>query len=276
MKKPFFKKIQLFDCLFVSVFLLIVAAFFIFLFRKSDYLNVRLKITDKNILYAYSSPQSWFVYLFKKGMVGKDSLGRVNAEIIDVYYYDTSPSTKAVYLAIKLRTAYTSRSQEYRFKGTPVAIGEGLRINFGKILAEGLIVGIEGLENPYEQVDLKVKTRLMDNSPNFLETTGVELFVAEAIRIGDKIFDSSGKIMAEIIDKKVLPAQKNTFDDRGNVYQSLDPRKKDVFLTLKVKAKKINNEYYFFDDLRIKVNENLPLHFKNLSVYPVIIEIFND
>jgi len=91
--------------------------------------------------------------------------------------------------------------------------------------------------------------------------------------VGDKIFDSSGKVMVEVLNKEVLPAQKNTFDDKGNVYQKFDPRKKDVFLTLKVKAKKINNEFYFFDDVRLNVDQTLPLHFERVSLYPVIIDL---
>lgn len=280
LKKPFFfKKLQFFDYLIISIFLLLAGAFFIFFFRKQDYLTVRVKITEKNVLYATSSPPSWFTYLFKKGLKARDGLGRTNAEVLDVFFYDTSPAHKAVYLTLKLRTTYNSRSQEYKYEGMPVSVGEGLRINLGKILAEGLVVEIVGLESPYEEASLRMETRLMEGyggESNFSETTGVELFVAESIKIGDKVFDSSGKIMAEVLEKKVLPAQKNTFDDKGNVYLKLDPRKKDVFLKLKVRAKKINNEYYFFDDLRIKVNEGLPLHFSRVSIYPVITDILPD
>lgn len=275
-KTSLLKKLQLFDYFVIGLFLLFGLAFFIFFFRENKYLTVKVKITEKNVLYAFSTPPSWFVYLFKQGMVKKDGLGRVNAEISDVYYYDTSPSTKAVYLTLRLRVTYNSRSQSYTYEGTPVAVGEGLRVSFGKILADGLIVSVEGLDNPYEEVYLRVKARLIENPPNFSETTGIESYIGEAIKVGDKIFDSQGKMMAELLDKKVLSAQKSTFDDRGNVYQRFDPRKEDVFLTLKVRAQKTNDELYFFDDVRIKVNEQIPLHFKTVSIYPVITEILAD
>lgn len=269
----FLKKLKFFDFLIISLFLVLAISFFFFFFRQSKYITVKLKITEKNVLYAGTTPPSWFVYLFKKGMREKDGLGRTNAEVLDVYFYDTAPANKAVYLTIKLRTTYNNRSREYKYKGTIVAVGEGLRINLEKILAEGLVVEVEGLESPYEEVYFQIKGRLMESDPVFSETTGVEPFVAEEIKVSDKVFDSSGKLMAEVIEKEILPAQKNTFDDKGNVYQKLDPRKKDVFLKLKVRAKKINNEFYFFDDVRIKVGQFLPLHFPNISIYPIITEI---
>lgn len=277
MKKivKFFKSFKAFDFVITFLLIFLAIAFFLFFFRQSKFLTVKMKITEKNVLYASTTPPSWFVYLFKEGMVEKDGFGRVNAQVADVYFYDTTPTNKAVYLTIKLRTTYNNRSREYKYKGTTVAVGEGLRINLEKILVEGLIVEVEGLENPYEEVYFQVKARLMENTTSsvFSETTGVEPFVAESIKIGDKVFDSSGKLMAEVVEKEVLPAQKNTFDDKGNVYSKTDPRKKDVFLKLKVRAKKINNEFYFFDDIRIKVGQSLPLHFPNISLYPVITEI---
>jgi len=269
----FLAKLRLFDILIVCLFLILAAAFFVFFFRQSKYLTVKLKVTEKNVLYATTTPPSWFVYLFKPGMKEKDGLGRTNAEVLDVYFYDTSPTNKAVYLTLKLRTTYNGRSKEYKYKGTTVGIGEGIRVNLDKILAEGLVVDVDGLKGDYEEVYFQVRARLVDNSPVFSETTGVEPYLAEAIKVGDKIFDSSGKVMVEVLNKEVLPAQKNTFDDKGNVYQKFDPRKKDVYLTLKVRTKKINNEYYFFDDVRVKIDQILPLHFQKVSLYPIIIDL---
>jgi len=277
MKKliKFFKKLKLFDILIIILFLILTGAFFVFFFRQSKYLTVKLKVSEKNVLYAWSTPPYWFANLFKPGMKGKDGLGRVTAEVLDVYFYESAPANKALYLTLNLRTTYNTRSQEYVYEGTPVAIGDGLRVNFGKITVEGLVIEVEGLKNPYEEVFFQVKAQYFDLKENsvFSETTGVEPFVADSIKIGDKVFDSSSKIVAEVIGKEALPAKKNTFDDKGNVYLKLDPRKKDVFLKLKIRAKKINNEFYFFDDIRIKVDQVLPLHFSHISIYPVITEM---
>ena len=266
------RKLKIFDWLLILIFLILAIGFFAFFFRQSKQLTVRLKITEKNVLYTSSTPPSWFVYLFKSGMSEKDGFGRINAEVLDVYFYDTAPAHKAVYLTLSLKTTYNGRSQEYKYKGNSVVVGESLRVNLDGILAEGLIVGVDQAKDQLEYDWFKVEARLMENS-TFTETTGIELFIADALSSGDKIFDSDGDVMVEILSKKVLPAEKNTFDDRGNVYEKFDPRKKDVFLTLKVKAKKINNEYYFFDDNQLKINQILPLNFTNISVYPVVTDI---
>jgi hypothetical protein len=277
MKKliKFFKKFKLFDILIITLFLILTVAFFVFFFRQSKYLTIKLKVSEKNILYSWSTPPFWFANLFKPGMKGKDGLGRTNVEILDVYSYESAPANKAVYLTLRLRATYNTRSQEYIYEGTPLAVGDGLRINFGEIIAEGLVVEADNLKNPYEETFLEIDTQYFNFNVNnlnsvFSETTGIEPFVADSVKIGDQVLDSSGKVMAEVIGKEVLPAKKNTFDDKGNVYLKFDPRKKDLFLRLKIRVKKINNEFYFFDDVRIKVDQILPLHFSAVSIYPVI------
>ncbi len=272
-KNSIFKRFQLFDYIILASFSLLTVAFFIFFFRKSHYLTVKVKITEKNILYANTDSPSWFAYLFKKGMKEKDGLGRVKAEVMDVYFYDNSIDKKAVYLTLKLKTTYNNRTGENKYEGTSVVIGEGLRIKLEKILVEGLIVEIEGLKNPYEEVNFLVQAKLLDYNSTFSETTGVENFISDNINIGDKVFDSNNQIVAEIVDKKVYPAQKNTFDNSGNVYGKFDPRLKDVFLTIKLTTKKINNEYFFLDDISLKTNRTIPLHLQNISVWPMITEI---
>jgi hypothetical protein len=274
--KKFFKKLNLLDHILIISFLIIATAFFIFLFRKSTFLTVTVKVTEKNILYAHSDAPDWFSYLFKKGMNAKDGIGRKTAEIEDVYFYDSlknGSSLNTVYLTLKLKTVFNKRTGEYKYKGTSIVVGEGLKINLEKILIEGLIVGVDGLDDSHEELYFKVKAQLKEGNLIFSETTGVDPFVANALQIGDKVLDSRGEIIAEILDKEVYPAKRNTFDDKGNIYQKFDPLLKDVFLTLKVKVKKIANEYYFLDDISLKINSTLPLHFNNISIWPTIIEI---
>lgn len=274
MKKfAFYRKLHLVDYLLLSIFSFLVLTFLIFFFRAGKYVKVTVKVTDKNILYSQNTPPSWFAYLFKKGMKEKDGLGRINAEIMDVYYYDSFLNQKAVYLTLNLRAVYNNRTGQYKYEGSPLSVGEGLRINLEKILIDGLIVRVEGLENLYEEAFYILKTQLIELDSVFPETTGVEPFVAEAIKIGDKVFDSRGDTVVEVLGKEVYPAKKNTFDNFGNIRQNVDPRKKDVYITLKVKAKKISNELYFLDDNRLKINSMIPLHFEGLSIWPTITEI---
>lgn len=274
MKKfEFYKKLHLVDYLLLSIFFFLAIAFLIFFFRSGEYVKVTVKVTDKNVLYSQSTPPSWFVYLFKKGMKTKDGLGRTNAEIMDVYYYDSDLDQKAVYLTLSLRAVLNNRTGQYKYEGNPLSVGEGLRINLEKMLIDGLIVEVEGLDSLYEDVFYILKTQLINENSVFLESTGVEPFVAEAIKVGDKIFDSKGDIIVEVLKKDVYPAKKNTFDNFGNIRQNLDPRRKDVNLTLKVRTKKIFNEAYFLDDIRLKVNNTIPLHFENISIWPTVTEI---
>lgn len=268
------KRLSYFDLLVVGVTVALVAVFFVFFFRKADYLVVRVKVTNRNVLYSKSAPPAWFVYSLRRGMKELDGLGRVSAEIQDVYFYDEYQADKVAYVTLRLMATYSSRTRDYKYKGTPLVVGESLRVSMGKVLVEGLITDIEGLPSPYQVEDVTIEAMVVDESGNaFSETTGVDQYVADALVVGDRVYDSRGEEVVEILEKRVLPARKNTFDDRGNVYERLDPRRKDVYLKLRLRAKRVANELYFFDDVRIRVWTYIPLHFEKISIFPVITKV---
>ncbi|MFZ5845642.1 MAG: DUF4330 family protein [Patescibacteria group bacterium] len=276
------KKRSLFDYVMIGLFVILGASAFLFFFKKSAYVTVRLRITDRDAIYINSNPPSWFVYQFKKGMREKNALGQTTAEILDVYYYDSLSdldariSKKTIYLTIRLKSSYNSRTGEYKYNGINVAAGEVLRINFGSILAHGLITDVEGVKNPYQTVNIIVKTQIKTSNPVFLGTTGVDPYWDEALSVGDKVIDSAGNTAAEIIAKEVSPAKTVTTDNFGNLRQYMHPRKKDIFLTLRLTAKKVGNELFYFDDFPVKVGYFLPLYFPKASLYAAITAVAFD
>ncbi len=279
----FRRKLSFFDYFITGVFLILGIAAFIFFFRKTTWVTVRVRVTDRDVVFVYSNPPSWFVYLFKKGMREADSLGRTTAEITDVYYYDaitdvdsrTNMSKKTVYLTLKLKANYNKRTGEYKYKGMPLSSGEVLRVNLGTILVHGLITDMDGVKNPFETVHPVVRILIKDFNPVFPGTTGVDESLADALSIGDKILDSKGEVAAEVLDKEVYPAQMTTVDNFGIPHTFIHPRLKDIYLNLRLSAQKIGNEVYFFDDFLIKINNYIPLSFPKIAVYGNIIRIIS-
>lgn len=270
-------RLSWFDRAIIIAFLILASAFFVFLFRKVTYTTIKLRLTERDVLYTYNAPPSWFVNLFKPGMTEKDFLGRPEAKIIDVYSYDNPNgppnNQKIIYLTITLKTVYSKKKNTYTYKGDPLIVGGPLRINFDKILAHGLIVEMQGLQNNYQTKSVTIKVQIKDFNPVFLETSGIDQDLADAIRVGDRVRDSSGDTIAEILEKEVRPARKTTIDFYGNPHETIDPRRKDVYLTLRIKAKEINDELYFFDDIRIKINSVIFLNFPNVTISPTITDI---
>lgn len=266
------KNLGLFDFLMIAFLILIIVFFGVFFSRKTKYLEVTVKITEDNILYASNNPQAWFVYLFKPGMKEKNGLGQISAEVKKVYFYDISEAKKAAYINLKLRTNYNRQSQNYSYKGKSLLVGSPIKIELQDVLIEGLVTAIEGLPDPRKEVELIVKSQIFGDNSVFPETNGIPAFLADAVKVGDKFYDSENKAVVTILEKTEEPAKKITTNDKGEVFLRRDPLKKDVYLTLKLLAKQINNEYFLFDDLQIKIGDGIPILTESYSVWPTITE----
>lgn len=272
------KYLNLFDATIVIV-ILFTAAILAFLFlRRSKHITVIVKVTGQNVLYARDTPPNWFVYYFSEGMVAKDGLGRKTAQIEKVYRYDTGPNNKALYLTLSLRADYSKSSGKLSYEGKPLIIGAPITIEFQNILAEGLVSYIEGIPDERKTKEMLVEARLVQYSEVFPETIGVPAYVADAIEVGNQARDSLGNVLIVIVDKKVEPAEKIVSDSRGVISIGRDPLKKDVFLTLRLRVKEVGNqandqEYYLFDDVRVKIDSVIPIHLQSISIYPRVIKI---
>jgi len=272
------KYLNLFDAVLIIAVLFTAVMLAFFFLRRSKQLTVVIKVTGQNVLYAWETPPNWFVYYFKEGMVAKDGLGRNSAEIKNIYRYDTGQNNKALYLTLDLKADYTKGSGKYSYEGKPLIIGSPIKIEFQDILAEGLVTYIEGLPDVTKTREILVETRIIWQNEVFPETSGVPDYVAEAIGVGEQTKDSLGNVLITIVDKRVEPAEKIVTDSQGNIFVSRDPLKKDVFLTLKLRVKEVEsesnyNEYYLFDDVRVKIDSQIPLHLQNISIYPRITKI---
>ena len=267
------KKMSYFDLILTLIFVLLAIFLFIFLFRKNQYIEFVVKVTNDNILYAEQYPPNWFVNLLKKGMREKDGLGRVVAEIKDIYWYDIEPTVKVAYLHLNIKATYNKKTNQYSYKGKPLLVASPIKIQFEKVLINGLITYVDGVEDTRETKIMIVETQLIQYKDVFPNIRGVEPFIAEAVSIGDEVKSYDGSTLIKIIDKKVLPATRITTNDRGQAFLQQDPLLKDVYLTLKVKVKKVNNEYYLYDDLRLKIGLVIPVNLEKISIWPTITQI---
>lgn len=275
---------SIYDRIFLGFFVFLGITVFLFFFQPTSYVRVNLRITDKDVLYAVYNPPAWYAYQLKQGMQEKNYLSQIMAEIEKVNFYDALgevsvvPAKKTVYLTVRIRSKLNKKSGKYTYKGTELITGEVLRINFGSVLVNGLITDVEGQKDNYPTVFAKVKFRVKNNNPVFPNTTGVDQYVADALYIGNRVLDSQGETQAEIIDKLVQPAEVSTVDYQGISRNSLHPRKKDVYLTLKIKLNKIGNELFYFNDYILKVDSYMPLTFPNITVFAAVTDfgVLND
>lgn len=267
----------------ITTLLIIAALVYVFISPKSTDVLVTVRLAEKDLIWLDNgSPRGSAIEAIKVGIQGKDGLGRVNAEVVDVTSFDQwrteTPfvTKKTVYVTLRLRASYNSKSDQYRYQGTTLQVGEWVRLNIQSVIINGLIVRVPADEKE-EPVWVTVKAQVKSDGPfifePFSETTGVDKAIADAIVVGDTAKDSSGAVLAEVMEKTVTPAQRTSWDIYGNVFNVPHPRKYDVFLTLRLATRKVGEELFFLDTSPIKVNAYVPLFLSRIDIEPRITEI---
>jgi len=262
------------------VFLVVVVCLFAFIFlyfrRENKAAVVTLKVTDQEPLYARSLPSNEYTTGFVVGDKEVDDLGKTVAEIKGVESYPESETDHVVYLTVKLDTVYNPRNNSYSYGGKKIIFGESLNFFFSKVKVRGLVVDFPGfmdMQNVVEK-DITVKTQLKRNYPNFADTYGVPEYLANAVKVGDEVRDSRGRLLAKVLNIEIKPAARTVTTQNGQILQQQDPILKDVFYTLQLHVKHIGGVDYAFDFLPVVVDQRIPLNTKNTYVWPTITEIF--
>lgn len=274
MIKKVIKKLKFFDWILIGLGLLAILIFAIVFFRGSSYKVVTIEVTQESTFawagWDTSGSKMWFSELFHKGMKEKDGLGKVKAELLDIFSYEKVPDRITVYLTTKLKVVYNRASDTYTYKGVPVLIGSGIKVNFDNLLVEGLITDIEGVSDIRERRLITVEAQIREENSTYLETSGTKAYIADAIKVGEEIKDNKGNAIIKILNKKVEPAKKVVVTSDGRTILRLDPVRKDVYLTLEINALKIGERYFLLNDIPIVIDYSIPINTSTISAFPII------
>lgn len=264
----FWSRLSIFDIIFFTIILGLASAFYLFFYRRGETVDIRVKVTDQDVLYAYTLPQNSYAQQFIVGDSELDMSGRKISEIIGVEKYPISPTHQVIYLDLRVRATYDSRTDQYYVRGKQVAYGTPMRFTLSKVTFDGIVTHFPGLN---DSQDVKtgyttVKAFLRDKEPH----------ISRSVNKGDVVKDSNGQVMVEVLDVSSKPAEKVTQTDRGDLLLRNDPLYEDVYLTLKVLTKEIQGSVYMFDFASVKVNEVVPLNLTQMSLFPVIYEVIEE
>ncbi len=169
-------------------------------------------------------------------------LGGLNAVVLDKESYEAAYYGKYVYLLLKVN-AIKDRSGIYLFKNKPLSVGASIDLKLAKTQISGLVTYV-GSEKPvYEYKKLLVK----------LNGLNAEWWIGDAVKIGSVIKNSKGDQIAKVIAKKVVSA--------GGSLITADRNKRDIEVTVEILVKKIDDNYFFSETQKVKVDEQffLPL-----------------
>ena len=269
------RKISVFDFVLLCIGVFLFFGFFFFFYRKAEYVNIRVKVTDQDVLYAKTQPETWYANRFEVGDVERDTLGRVISEIVGVERFNVTSRLKAVYLDLKVRATYDTRTKLYSARGKPLIFGTPVRFNFSTITFDGIVT--EFPKSEYQKnlrvENMKVVVLQRWIRPDGVTGVTVEPTTIQSIKKGDKIYNSSGEVLAEVLEVKIRQAERTVETDRGELLLRYDPIYKDGIYTLNIRARVFNDEPFVFDNIPVKLGEVLPLNFPDVSLFPVIVEI---
>lgn len=268
------KSLKVFDWVLIVCGFIAVIVFVILFFRRSVYITVTVSVGEDSAIFGNGwsnfGPKDWFASAFHVGQKEKDGLGKVQAEVLNVYSYDKSEDHKNIYLDVKLNTVYNRATNTYTYKGTPVLIGSTIKLDLDNVFAEGLVTEVQGFPVKSEHQTIKVEAQMGDEETNFMQVSATKNYLADSIQTGDTVKDNKGTTLIKILDKKVLPAEVTVVTSDGRIIKATDPVRKDVFLTLEISAEKIDGKYFFLNDIPILVNQAIPINTPTVSIYPVV------
>jgi len=270
--KRVLKKLTYFDIALIVLLVILFLGFFFFFYRKAEYANIRVKVTDQEVLYARTLPTTWYANQFVVGDIERDTLGRVISEIVGIERFNVKSDKKTVYLDLRVRATYDTRTKLYSARGRPLIFGTPVRFNFSKVTFDGIVTEFpnSSAQKNLKITNTKVTALLRGIEP---EKKPDEPEILRAVKVGDKIYDSNGNVLAEVLDLKIRPAERVTQTTQGELLLRHDPLYKDALFTLNIRSKILDNESFMFDNIPLKIGEKLPLNFEDVSLFPVIIEI---
>lgn len=270
-------RFDLFDKLVVLGVVIALVLGAILLFRKPSVIQITIRLDQQEVFADNWSEKvgsrPWYTEQIEVGAEETDGLGNTKAVIKDVVVYDYSPNRQVAFVTADISTTYTRSTNTHSFKGRPVAIGERITLNPTNTTLKGIIVNTEGIEQARIPVTLEVTAILISNDPTFPNTTGVDQFIAEAIKSGEQIFAYDRDPIITVKQVNAKPALTVTTDAQGQLHNRPNPRKFDVTYILEVNGYELSGKYYLFDDVPISINSYIPLTFSDFSFFPTVSKI---
>lgn len=267
------KEFVIIDYILLIIILFSVIFFFFYLKRQNRYINITVKVTDDDVLYAYTDPNDFYANSFIVGDGEKNILGKNIIRIDQIRTYQTEENKKAVYLDLQIEANYDPKRDQYYFRGQPLIYGQSILFSFSQVRFHALVVDFPNFQDQSQEYKIKVKAQLRSNDLKSPDVYGVPDYVANAIRPGDQIIDSQNQVIAQILDVDIQAAKRTVITDHGQVFLVNDPQLKDVYYLLELQVRDIQGRRYFNQDQEIIIGKVIPLNFPNITIYLTITEI---
>lgn len=263
---------------------LVAVLFLFFILRKSEYVQITLRVTSSDSLrdHDYNRTPQWYVEALQPGRSSKDLLGRPTVTVEDIYYYQTFTNSDTVFVVLTIKSIYNSNTNEYSYNGNRLAVGQFTDFTVDGILVEGVVqkIGSDQIKEA-DQVEQRTSYTITGEfefihnekkEEYTVEYEGIRPYFHSGIETGITLKDSKGRTYVEITDVQKKPAYKK-FPYQGAVVTVLDPDRMRVSARAEVAADMINSEPYFAGVHPLRKGEIIPFYFDDFTAYFTIYDL---
>lgn len=257
-----FGRWDLFALLLVVVVVTLLGLGLRVLLQKDTYVVAELFASGGEWWWENADPPYWLTDPIQPGAIEYDPQGNVLVEVLEVRKFEVG-NRKRLWMKVRLKVSPTGRSQQYRFRREPLQIGRVVRVAPNSVLITASVAHIEGIGTLGEPVDKMITIKAYDYFP----------WYADSVVIGSKMVDSTGQVLAEIVDKEVRWAEMTTVDDQGRAHAALNPLRRDLDIVMRVRGRHLEGIDYFADFQPLKIGFYIFLPFDTVNVEGIIAEV---
>lgn len=255
-------RINILDILVACIMIAIIGSLlWLRISRKSQWITLRIVISNDELWWEGSPPQWWYVDSVVKGQTSHNSLGETIAEITDVQSFDVGGYRRRAFIDIRVKGSFDTKRQVYLFNYQPLQIGKPLDLTFGKNNIHGIVTYIDSGPQRY-------MTRVIE-----VAITAVRPWVATSYMQGLEMKDSTGRTLAKILSVNILPSQAQKIVEYGPNSQQKYSNEffKDVTLQVQIQTYQSEDRSYFVDRTAIKIGEHIWFQFPQAVIREAVI-----
>lgn len=223
--------------------------------QKDTYVTVELLASGGEWWWGVPPPYYWNARDVVIGAKEYDSFRKVTSEIVDLVKYGED-DRRFMWLEVRLLAKRNLLTNTYSFKQAPLQIGKTIHISPNNIALIGQIVGIQGVGKMWQTEYVEVKGKAFHMQP----------YEADALKVGDKVIDNKGQLVAEILDVKVENADVMTTTWTGETLARKDPLRRDATIKMRLRVMKSDGLRYFNFYQPIEIGNNIRIQFPESAI----------
>lgn len=259
--KKYLKNLNIF--ILSVLFLLGFSAFYFLYYRQRSQANIFVEVGlvrgQQATTGALSAVPFWLDQAISIGDKEISPLGGMNAEVYDKISYSWYSSGQMVYLYLRVN-AIRDRSGIYLYKNKPLSIGASIDLKLPKAQVQGLVVGIaeEKIIPEFQKLTITVFGK------------GADVWIANNLKAGSTVIDNKGQTLARVLSVNVSSSTSiGTLIRDANTNKPIlvfDSNERDVDAKVELTVRKIGSDYYFGENQRVRVGEQITLPFQEVII----------